>query len=71
MTIFISPHFRLVNMKVEESVDSDHFPISISLVIRSQDKSEKFDANAEDHAEAQEKLKRVWKKEMQVIKKTF
>ena len=53
---FISPHFRLVNMKVEKSVDSDHFPISLSLVIRSEDKSEKFDANAEDRAEAQEKI---------------
>ena len=55
-------------MKVEKSVDSDHFPISLSLVIRSQDKSEKFDASAEDHAEAQEKLKTVWRKEMQIIK---
>lgn len=45
----------MINMKVEKSVDSDHFPISLSLVIRSQDKSEKFDASAEDHAEAQEK----------------
>ncbi|OPC25574.1 endonuclease/exonuclease/phosphatase [Elizabethkingia meningoseptica] len=53
---FVSAHFRLVNMKVEKSVGSDHFPISISLVLRSPDNSQKFDADAEDHVEAQEKI---------------
>ncbi len=53
---FVSPHFRLVDMKVMDSVDSDHFPIWISLVIRNEDKEDQFDISEEEEAEVEEKI---------------
>ncbi|SDF52719.1 endonuclease/exonuclease/phosphatase family protein [Epilithonimonas hungarica] len=53
---FVSPHFRLVDMKVMKSVDSDHFPIWISLVVRNEDKEEQFDISNEEKEEVFEKI---------------
>jgi len=53
---FVSSHFRLVDMKVEKHISSDHFPISISLVLRNQDKSQAFDISADEKEEVDEKI---------------
>lgn len=53
---FVSPHFRLVDMKVMKSVDSDHFPIWISLVVRNEDKEDQFDISNEEQEEVFEKI---------------
>ncbi|WP_374444994.1 endonuclease/exonuclease/phosphatase family protein [Epilithonimonas sp.] len=53
---FVSPHFRLVDMKVMKSVDSDHFPIWISLVIRNEDTENQLDISEKEEAEVNEKI---------------
>ncbi|WP_443944472.1 endonuclease/exonuclease/phosphatase family protein [Pedobacter sp. AW1-32] len=53
---FISAHFRLIDMKVEKHISSDHFPISISLVLRNQDKSQAFDISADEKEKVNEKI---------------
>jgi hypothetical protein len=53
---FVSPHFRLVDMKVMKSVDSDHFPIWISLVVRNEDKEDQFEISQEEKEEVVEKI---------------
>lgn len=53
---FVSPHFRLVDMKVMKSVDSDHFPIWISLVVRNEDKENQFEISHEEKVEVVEKI---------------
>lgn len=53
---FVSPHFRLVDMKVMKSVDSDHFPIWISLVVRNEDKEDQFNISNEEQEEVFEKI---------------
>ena len=54
---FISSHFRLIGMKVEKHIGSDHFPISISLVISHEDESGKIEATPEDRELADEKIR--------------
>jgi endonuclease/exonuclease/phosphatase (EEP) superfamily protein YafD len=51
---FVSSHFRLIDMKVEKSVQSDHFPISIDLSIQFELKEKELEATKEDKEEAQE-----------------
>lgn len=51
---FVSSHFRLINMKVEKSVQSDHYPISIDLSIQFELKEKELEASAEDKLEAKE-----------------
>jgi endonuclease/exonuclease/phosphatase (EEP) superfamily protein YafD len=53
---FISSHFRLVNMKVEKHVGSDHFPISISLAIAQKDEKGKLSADPDEKLLAEEKI---------------
>ena len=53
---FVSPHFRLVDMKVLKTVDSDHFPIWISLVIRTEDDEDQLDISHEEEQEVAEKI---------------
>ncbi|WP_218138886.1 endonuclease/exonuclease/phosphatase family protein [Nitrosomonas sp. Nm58] len=53
---FLSSHFRLMRMKVEKNIDSDHFPISICLLLSHKDKENKMEADAEDQELAQEKI---------------
>ena len=51
---FVSSHFRLMNLKVEKGVGSDHFPISIELSIKFELKEKELEASSDDHAEANE-----------------
>lgn len=53
---FVSSHFRLVDMKVEKHIDSDHFPISICLVLSHKDDEDKMESNQEDKELAEEKI---------------
>ncbi|WP_028122533.1 endonuclease/exonuclease/phosphatase family protein [Epilithonimonas tenax] len=53
---FVSSHFRLVDMKVTKSVDSDHFPIWISLVIRNEDTQDQLEITREEKQEVIEKI---------------
>ena len=53
---FVSPHFRLVDMKVLKTVDSDHFPIWISLVIRNEDTEDQLEISDEEQQEVVEKI---------------
>lgn len=53
---FVSSHFRLVDMKVEKHIDSDHFPISICLLISHKDDENKLEADKEDLELVEEKI---------------
>lgn len=53
---FVSSHFRLVDMKVEKNIGSDHFPISICLLISHKDDEDKMKADEEDVKLAEEKI---------------
>lgn len=53
---FVSSHFRLVDMKVEKHIDSDHFPISICLVLSHKDDEDKMVADQEDKELVEEKI---------------
>jgi endonuclease/exonuclease/phosphatase (EEP) superfamily protein YafD len=54
--LFVSPHFRLVDMRVERGVGSDHFPISMSVVLRGEDDAAALEATPADHDETAEKI---------------
>ncbi|MET4073713.1 endonuclease/exonuclease/phosphatase family protein [Hymenobacter sp. UYCo722] len=58
--IFVSPHFQVVDMRRLSHVGSDHFPIFVRLSFEPQHKAEQVEnaeqADAEDHAEANEKI---------------
>ena len=51
---FVSSHFRLIDLKVEDFVNSDHFPISVTLSLRTEDKEKELEASADDVEEANE-----------------
>lgn len=51
---FVSSHFRLLDLRVENHVGSDHFPISVTLSIKHEDKEKELEASSEDKEEAQE-----------------
>jgi endonuclease/exonuclease/phosphatase (EEP) superfamily protein YafD len=53
---FVSSHFRLVDMKVENHIDSDHFPISICLILSHKDDEDKMVADADDKELVDEKI---------------
>ncbi|HEU4496988.1 MAG TPA: hypothetical protein VFR70_08045, partial [Flavobacterium sp.] len=53
---FVSGHFRLAAMKVEGYIGSDHFPISISLVLSQEDAENKMEAGEDDRELAEEKI---------------
>ncbi|HEY0977124.1 MAG TPA: endonuclease/exonuclease/phosphatase family protein [Flavobacteriales bacterium] len=53
---FVSGHFRLVDMRVERQVGSDHLPIALSLVLRSEDERKAMKPDASDLQEATEKI---------------
>src|SRR5690606_21531100 len=55
---FVSNDFHLKNIKVEKSIDSDHFPISIQLVLCKVDDSDAEKADSEDRELASEKISR-------------
>lgn len=51
---FVSSHFRLLNLKIEREVGSDHFPISIHLSVKFELKEKELNASDSDHKEAKE-----------------
>lgn len=53
---FLSSQFRLIDMKIEDSIDSDHFPISISVVLRNDDTSGEMKLDTEEKQEVKEKI---------------
>ncbi len=53
---FVSGHFRLVDMHVERNVGSDHFPITLTVVLRGEDDAGALEADPNDHEEAAEKI---------------
>jgi endonuclease/exonuclease/phosphatase (EEP) superfamily protein YafD len=53
---FVSGHFRLIELKREEHIGSDHFPISISLCLDVKDESGRLYADAEDKKLANKKI---------------
>ncbi|MES2568074.1 MAG: endonuclease/exonuclease/phosphatase family protein [Bacteroidota bacterium] len=52
---FVSTHFRLLDMNVEKHVGSDHFPISISLILSDIDDSGKLKPSRSDQQLSDEK----------------
>ena len=58
--IFVSPHFQVVDMRRLPHVGSDHFPIFVRLSFEPHHKARQEEnaeqADAEDHAEANEKI---------------
>lgn len=53
---FVSSHFRLVDMKVEKHINSDHFPISICLILSSKDDEDRMVADTDDKELVEEKI---------------
>lgn len=53
---FVSGHFRLIDIRVQKHIGSDHFPISISLCMDTKDDSGKLHADQEDKKLAEEKI---------------
>jgi len=53
---FLSSQFRLVAMQVEPTIGSDHFPISLSVVLRSDDASEERTIDLEEREEVAGKI---------------
>lgn len=51
---FVSSHFRLIDLKVEKGIGSDHFPISIHLSIQFELKEKELAASDSDFKEANE-----------------
>lgn len=51
---FVSSHFRLIQIKVEKGVGSDHFPISIHLSLRTERKDKELESSTEDLQESRE-----------------
>ena len=54
---FVSTDFHLVQMEVEEFIGSDHFPISICLVLTEKDDSNPIESDHEDEKLAADKIK--------------
>jgi endonuclease/exonuclease/phosphatase (EEP) superfamily protein YafD len=53
---FLSSQFRLVDMRIERNVGSDHFPISLSVVLRNDDDSGEMELSDKEAREVQEKI---------------
>lgn len=56
---FVSGHFRLADMRVERGIGSDHFPISLSVVIRNEDNRNELPMSSEERQEVAEKIAQV------------
>ncbi|HEX9980978.1 MAG TPA: endonuclease/exonuclease/phosphatase family protein [Flavobacterium sp.] len=55
---FVSTHFRLRKINVEDNIGSDHFPISISLVLSDEDNNKQLHADSEDKRLADKKIEK-------------
>lgn len=53
---FVSSQFRLVDVQVESSVGSDHFPMSLAVVLRADDPREELPIAVEEHQEVSERI---------------
>jgi endonuclease/exonuclease/phosphatase (EEP) superfamily protein YafD len=53
---FVSTHFRLIDMKIEKNVKSDHFPISLAVVLRHDDDSGTLEIDPSEKQEVEEKI---------------
>lgn len=53
---FLSSQFRLIEMMREPNIGSDHFPISIQVVLRSDDTSGEMKLDQEEKVEVEEKI---------------
>lgn len=53
---FVSSRFRLVDMRVERNVGSDHFPISLDVVLRHDDDSGELEATKAEEREIDERI---------------
>ena len=53
---FVSGHFRVAAMKVEDAIGSDHFPISIALTLCEEDESSKLEETNGDRQLREEKI---------------
>ncbi|MCE7054786.1 endonuclease/exonuclease/phosphatase family protein [Algoriphagus sp. AGSA1] len=56
--IFLSKHFGLAKLKIENEIGSDHFPISMKAVLTPQNTTDTLEANGEEKKEAREKISR-------------
>ena len=54
--IFLSKHFGLGDLKVQSSIGSDHFPISLKAVLTAENTTETMEANGEEKKEAHQKI---------------
>ncbi len=54
--IFLSKHFGLGDLQVMPGIGSDHFPISIKVVLTPTNTTEQLEVNGEDKKEAEEKI---------------
>lgn len=59
---FLSSQFRLIEMIREPNIGSDHFPISIKVVLRSDDESGEFELDQKEKIEVEEKIEEGVKK---------
>ncbi|MBP6115378.1 MAG: endonuclease/exonuclease/phosphatase family protein [Neisseriaceae bacterium] len=53
---FLSSQFRLIDFKVERHIGSDHFPISMAVVLRQDDTAGEEALDAEERVEVNEKI---------------
>lgn len=53
---FVSGHFRVASMRVEDPIGSDHFPISIALTLSDDDESGKLKESSSDQKLREEKI---------------
>lgn len=56
--VFLSRHFGLNSIKVERTIGSDHFPISIKAVLTKKNTTDVEKANGDEQQEAREKISR-------------
>jgi endonuclease/exonuclease/phosphatase (EEP) superfamily protein YafD len=56
--IFLSKHFGLASIQVQDVIGSDHFPISLKAVLTPTEDTETIEANREEKQEAREKISR-------------
>lgn len=54
--IFLSKEFGLASLKVQNEINSDHFPISLKAVLTPSDDTETMEADGEEKEEAREKI---------------
>jgi endonuclease/exonuclease/phosphatase (EEP) superfamily protein YafD len=54
--IFLSKHFGIASLQVQDEIGSDHFPISLKAVLTPSNDTETMNANGDEKKEAREKI---------------